>query len=316
MADLEKQLRAEAKRLLEERQVDCVIGYENSDDPLISTPCFITEPKDVERLVLNCFCGNNLTKYLIGRKDKTAVVAKACDVRSVAVLVQENQVKREDIVIIGVPSLKIVDQKKIFAHLGGREITKASLKNEVIEIQGDGFAENLSINDFLQTGCEVRSDIDTSMFDIVIGDTPSKQETASDDDLIKKIEAMSPDERWDFFKKEFSKCIRCYACREACPLCYCKSCFVDQSFPTWFSKSTNLSDNMSFHIIRALHAAGRCTDCGACFRACPNGINLRILNKKIADDVKELFGSEPGLNTKENLPFTAYKPDDPQDFIK
>lgn len=316
MADLEKQLRAEAKRLLEEKRVDCVIGYENSDDPLITTPCFITEPNEVERLVLNCFCGNNLTKYLIGRKEKTAVVAKACDVRSIAVLVQENQVKRENVVIIGVPLLKIIDHKKIYARLNEREITKVSISDGIIEVSGDGFNVELSIDDFLQTGCEVRSDIDTSMFDIVIGDTPAQQHTAGDDDLIKKIEAMTADERWEFFKKEFSKCIRCYACREACPLCYCKSCFVDQSFPAWFSKSTNLSENMSFHIIRALHAAGRCTDCGACVRACPNNINLRILNRKIANDVKELFDSEPGLNTKENLPFTAYKPDDPKDFIK
>lgn len=316
MIDLEKQLRAKAKKLLEDKQVDCVIGYENSDDPLMTTPCFITDPAEADRLVLNCLCGNNLTKYLIGRKDKTAVVAKAWDVRSVAVLVKENQVKRENVIIIGVPSLRIVDQKKIIAHLNGKEVTSAILKENAIEVQGDAFSEDLLIDDYLQAGCELRDDIDDSMFDIVIGETPASKQKADDDELIRQIEAMSSEQRWEFFKKEFSKCIRCYACREACPLCYCKSCFVDQNFPAWFSKSTDLSDNMSFHIIRALHAAGRCTDCGACFRACPNDINLRVLNRKIAKDIKELFDSEPGLNPKEDLPLTCYKPDDPQDFIK
>ncbi|MFA5553240.1 MAG: 4Fe-4S dicluster domain-containing protein [Phycisphaerae bacterium] len=316
MVDLEKQLRAQAKKLLEDKAVDCVIGYENSDDPLMTTPCFITAPNEVDRLVLNCLCGNNLTKYLIGRKEKTAVVAKAWDVRSVAVLVKENQVKRENVIIIGVPSLRIVDQKKIIAHLNGKEVISVILKENAIEVQGDVFSEDLLIDDYLQAGCELRDDIDDSMFDIVIGEMPASKQNIDDDDLIKQLEAMSSEQRWEFFKKEFSKCIRCYACREACPLCYCKSCFVDQNFPAWFSKSTDLSDNMSFHIIRALHAAGRCTDCGACFRACPNDINLRVLNRKIAKDIKELFDSEPGLNPKEDLPLTSYKPDDPQDFIK
>ena len=118
-----------------------------------------------------------------------------------SILVKENQVKRENIIIIGVPSLQIVDQKKIYAHLGGKEVTKASLEDGTIHVEGDGFSEDLKIDDFLQTGCEPRDDIDATMFDIVIGDIPSPQQSVSEDELIKKIEGMTPQQRWEFFKK-------------------------------------------------------------------------------------------------------------------
>jgi len=52
---------------------------------------------------------------------------------------------------------------------------------------------------------------------------------------------------------------------------------------------------MIFHLTRAIHLAGRCVDCGACTRACPAGVNLSILNRKLAKDVKVYFSLETGM---------------------
>ncbi len=105
---------------------------------------------------------------------------------------------------------------------------------------------------------------------------------------------MMVEERWNYFEELIAPCIRCYACRNACPQCYCPTCFVDESRPQWVGKSLDPTDTRTFHFLRAYHMAGRCTDCGACERACPMDIKVRQFTKKLEKDVKELFGYEVG----------------------
>ena len=131
-----------------------------------------------------------------------------------------------------------------------------------------------------------------------------------------EFESWSADERWAYFTREFERCIRCYACREACPVCYCTECFVDQSQPDWFGKSDDLSDVMAFHLVRIYHVAGRCLDCGACDRACSMHIDLRTLGRKLEKDVRELFEYEPGMDVESAPLLGTFRPDDPQAFIK
>jgi len=319
MNHLQEKLRQQAKKLLEEKQVGLVIGYEDEGTPLRTTPCFIKEPNDVDRLVWNPSCENNLAKYLIGRSEKIAVVAKGCDVRSIIVLINEKQIDRENIKIIGMPCRGVVDRKKINAKLGGKDIKQANIQNDVVNVKGDGFEENLKVDDFLQDRCLACENKNPVLYDIIIGTKVPEAKGAPDesrDDKIKQLEEKTPEERWQYFSKELSKCIRCYACREACPLCYCKECFVDQSFPAWFGKATDISDTICFHIIRALHTAGRCVDCGACVQACPNNIDIRLLTRKVQTDVKELFDAEAGLSLDEKPALACYRENDPQDFIK
>ncbi|MFH1615064.1 MAG: Coenzyme F420 hydrogenase/dehydrogenase, beta subunit C-terminal domain [Planctomycetota bacterium] len=313
---LQERLRREAKQMLEQKQVDLVIGYEDEGVPLRMSPCFITDPAETDRLVWNAFCHNNLTKYLVGRKERVAVVAKSCDLRSLVVLIKEKQVDQEKLKIIGVPCLGIVDPAKIEKHLGGKDIKQADVHEGIITVRGKGFEKILKVEDFLHDSCLSCEHRDPDICDVVIGEKIPQSLPSTEYDKVKQIEAMSPDQRWEFFKKELSRCIRCYACRNACPLCYCKKCFIDQSFPAWLGKSTDISDTMAFQIMRALHTAGRCVDCGACVRACPNNIDIRMLTKKVAKDVKELFDSEAGVSLDEEAPLTVYREDDPQDFIK
>ena len=107
--------------------------------------------------------------------------------------------------------------------------------------------------------------------------------------LLRKIESMTREERWEYWQEEFSRCIRCYACRAACPNCYCDACIVDINQPQWISPTPDALGNLEWHIIRAMHLAGRCVNCGACAKACPVDIPLNILNLKLAEEISKNF---------------------------
>lgn len=316
MQKREKLLKEGVKRLLDGKQVELVIGYEKGTLALRTTPSFITSADDVERLVWNEFCENNLAKYLPGRKEKVAIVAKGCDVRSIVGLIQEGQITREQIFIIGIPCEGIIDRRKIESRLGKKEILEAACENGKILLRGEDFQEILKKDDFLYDSCKVCKYRNPIVFDLLIGDRVPESGGIDEYAEIREFEAKSADERWLHFQKEISKCIRCYACRNACPLCYCEWCLVDQSQPRWIGVTDNPSDVGIFHLFRVFHVAGRCVDCGACSRACPMNIDLRWLLKKMEKDVKELFGYEAGLSVEEVPPLATFKEEDPQDFIK
>lgn len=146
---------------------------------------------------------------------------------------------------------------------------------------------------------------------------PVEESTHADrHESIRKIEAMTPEERWRFFDDLLSSCTRCYACRNACPLCYCPTCFVDESRPQWVGKGMNPVDIRAYHFLRAFHCAGRCTDCGACEAACPMGIPVRLLTRKLEKDCFDRFKWSAGLSPDRRPALDVYSPDDPNDFIK
>lgn len=71
-----------------------------------------------------------------------------------------------------------------------------------------------------------------------------------------------------------------------------------------------------FHIIRAFHVAGRCTDCGECSRVCPQGIPLHLFNRKFIKDIDELYGEyQAGEDTTRKAPLTDYTFEDAEPSI-
>jgi formate dehydrogenase subunit beta len=133
--------------------------------------------------------------------------------------------------------------------------------------------------------------------------------------LVKEQEYLPPGEKAAYWNNEFSQCIRCYACRNICPVCTCKECIFDKKAPRWLTKSTALSENLVYHLIRAFHVAGRCVDCGECERACPMNIPLRSLNKKVEKDVMELFDYTSGVDVDQPPPLATYQTSDLEEFI-
>ena len=301
MKTIEEQIREIARRLLGEGRVEMVIGYEKGSLPLRSTPVFIRDPEEVGRLVWDPFCENNLTNYLLRYRDRLdagkriAVVGKGCDVRSMVNHLAEKQIKRDQVVIIGVPCAGMVDHRKVAEEVAPGVIRETEVEGDEVIVRGRDFEKRFKRQDNLYGCCEACLIRKPVIYDeLVEGDVPEVDpETAFK--KIEEFEALSPEERWAYFVKETSKCIRCYACRNACPGCYCVECFVDSNQPQWIGTTLEPSDLQMYHIIRALHTAGRCVACGACSRACPMGIDLQFLIGKIVKDAKELFGHEAGV---------------------
>lgn len=315
MPENEKQLREVAEKLLIDKKVDLIIGYEKGTLPLRTRPTFIREPEETKRLVWNSRCENNLSFYLKTVKEKVGIVAKGCDSRSIVGLIKESQVKREDIFIIGVPCPGIIDRKKIEDILDGRELLEGVESDSQILLKAEGFEETLDKDKLLHASCRSCRYRNPVLSDTLVGKEISQPQTDEYSD-VEEFASQQDNERWAYFNDETSRCIRCYACRNVCPACYCPQCFVDQSLPTWFDRTPHLSDTLIFHIIRTLHTAGRCVDCGACSRVCPMNVELRMLNKKTEKDVKELYGYEAGTDLEELPPMATFKIDDPQEFIK
>lgn len=316
MKSIEDSIRDIAKQLLCEKKVKLIIGYEQGTVPLRSTPCFVDKIEDVQRLVWNATCDVNLAKYLVGRKEKAAVIAKGCDARSIVVCINEKQIAREKVFIIGVPCSGIVDRKKVDAKLEGREVLEAAVEGEAVSLRGEGFQSTLPKKDLLCDSCVTCRHRNPPVCDVFVGEKAPESTEVDEFSQISDLESKSAEKRWEHFKEELGKCIRCYACRNVCPLCYCKVCFVDQTMPAWFGRTNDLSDTMIFHLVRAFHVAGRCVDCGACSRACPMDIDLRELVKKIEKIVKERFNHEAGISLEKAPPLGEFKMNDSQEFIK
>jgi ferredoxin len=152
---------------------------------------------------------------------------------------------------------------------------------------------------------------------VLVGEL-SENETASQEDTyadVDELEAMAADERWEFWKPHLDRCIRCYACRQACSLCYCKRCIVEKSIPQWIESSAHLRGNLAWHVVRAFHLTGRCVDCGECERACPVDIPLSLLNRKMQRLVREKYEFISGASPEEVAPFTTFSNEDSDDGI-
>lgn len=314
MQELAAAIRETARKLLEEKTVDLVIGFAAGSLPLRSTPCFVRKPEDAAKLTFDAGCENNLANYLRQRNEKVAVVAKGCDTRAIVVLLQENQIKRENLYVIGVPCQGMVDRVKIDALLDGQDLLSGQVQGENVILQTAAGEKQVALADVLHDTCKTCQHGTPVIYDVLLGE-PVQPRQADNFEDVKAFEALSPAERKARLTEEFSKCIRCYACRNACPMCYCSECFVDCSTPAWIRKSVDPADNLMFQAVRVFHLAGRCADCGACDRACPMGLNLRTMTRKLVMDVKELFGYEAGVNLEAKPALSEFAFDDPQPFL-
>lgn len=316
MPEYATKIREIAKRVLEDGKADVVIGYKKGSIPMVNEPVLISDPDSVENLIWDSHCALNLSTYLTGRKDKIGIIANGCNSRNIVTHIVENQVKREQLYIIGIPCTGMIDHRAVKRAVNDREILTVEESEGRFTVRGKDFEETFEKKDFLQTNCAVCLHPNPVVYDEMIGEKVEVPEEIGPFKDVEQIEKMNTQERWSFFAELVSPCIRCYACRNACPLCYCPTCFVDESDPQWVGKSIDPTDTMTFHFLRAYHCAGRCTDCGACERACPVGIPVRQFTKKLNKDALELFSWEAGLSLDQRPPLDVYRVDDYNDFVE
>jgi formate dehydrogenase subunit beta len=311
-----EKIRTAAKKLLSAGKVDVVVGYKAGTVPLRSTPYFARTPQEADRLIWDSNCRLNLTNFLTRRPDKLAVVAKGCDARSIVNHIVEKQILRDQIHIIGVPCEGMVEPALIQSQVpDGKAINEVLEGNGQITVKGRDFEIILDKADVLRQNCRVCLHPNPPLADELVAEPVAEKPVNPYQDLKELLE-KSEAERWDYYRELVKDCLRCYACRDACPLCYCKVCFVDESMPQWMGKSQDPTDVLTFHLLRAFHCAGRCTDCGACESVCPVGIKMRQFTRVLEKSVRERYGYEAGLDPDQSPPLTVFLPDDPQEFIK
>ncbi|MDD5127344.1 MAG: 4Fe-4S dicluster domain-containing protein [Dehalococcoidales bacterium] len=318
MTDTEKKLQDKAKELLEQGKVEHIIGYAAGSLKFTTTPLITKDKDDARQLVINPFIVNNLSVFLNDIKGKIGIVAKPCDARSIVSLLQDQQVARENLVILGLPCQGLIDLRKV-ERLTGKDrddIDDITRNGDKVTVTTGGKTQKFAAKEVIFDDCLSCETPTPPEYDFLFGEPSSATDKELGRKNIKELEAMSPQQRWDFWKQEFSRCIRCYACRQVCPACFCTRCFIEETEPQWLSPLPRWQDNLLFQTTRMLHVAGRCTDCGECERVCPVNIPLRSISKKVEEIVDELFQYKAGMDKNAERFMTAYEPSEAEDLMR
>ena len=311
---MQEAMKKRAKELLLSGEVTRVIGWKKNEFDYDITPAVFESAEELDRdFRYDDFCGPNLSKFTFKNQKndtKTLVFLKPCDTYSMTQMITEHRVNRGSLYLIGIPCFGKIDIEKIRADgtdgilsvsSGGADVTVKTLYGDKKYVKMDVMAERC-------LACKSKYH---AIYDELLGEEGEVMQTGRFDE-VEKLEAMTPDERFDFWRGELSRCIRCNACRNACPACTCESCVFDNPDTGISQKAAadSFEENM-FHIIRAFHVAGRCTDCGECSRVCPQHIPLHLLNRKFIRDIDNLYGEyQAGTEIGQRAPLVNFTTDD------
>jgi len=292
MATFREQLQAAVRALFDDGRIDYFIGY--VEDYSHTFPAILTKDSDISGLTFDRKSYNNLAQMLPAvRGERVGLISKQCEVRALNVLAVEGQIDRSRIVVVGVPCPAMIDPRKIPA---------------------DGATQDLG-PDAWQEKCRRCLERNTPFADVFVGEKVTTPTPVAGWPALEAVEKMGREERLAWWRAHMERCIRCYACRLICPLCYCHQCFVEDNKPQWIDKSTDADNNLFYHLIRAEHLSGRYIECEECARVCPMDIPVDVLNNLLTRDNYERYGFTSGETPETRPVLISYDKNDKEDFI-
>jgi formate dehydrogenase subunit beta len=227
-------------------------------------------------------------------------------------LLQEKLVDRDKLVVFSMPCTGVVDLSKIGRILEDKGASLARVQALTaaggnLSVVVDGKAYSMAMTDTAAAKCLSCQYPNALLADHLIGERLAPAGPAQPPDL-RVPSAASLMEKMAFWRYHMDRCIRCHACRNACPLCVCRDhCIAQSRDPHWLSQEDTVTEKMMFQVIHAVHLAGRCTECGECQRACPMGIPVLELKRHMNKVIHELFEYRAGTDPEALPPLLSFQ---------
>jgi len=324
MMNMTEKMLEQIRDLFEKKNIKLFIGFEKGFEKFSRIPAFAENYDEAKSMIIDEFETPLLAKYLIRelgevgagaveKSERVGILTRGCDYLSIRRLVVDNIILRENLVIIGIPCNGLIDPKKANKLLG-EEAQEITVDEKIVLAKGEIKSREINKEEILLDRCKkcIMSKVEES--DILLEENMDDMEVSKDYSAVEEIEKLTTEERYEFWRRQFDRCIRCFACRDACTACNCRKCIFDITEPEMLEKTVATSEQFMFHFIRAFHVAGRCTACGECEKVCPVDIPLGLLNGKFKKDIELLFDVDEAGIPAEIETLGEFKLDDPVEW--